>query len=131
MLSFFSRGRGLFDRSSRCKKCARIENTKWYAAQWRRSKNMTLYYQAKEAFLITTGGDAIAVGKTEPTFLTLDHVNNDGGGRFRKTVGYVLYRGIINADFPDSFQILCWNCNTGKQKNGGVCPHRARIKAVA
>ena len=26
-------------------------------------------------------------------------------------------------DFPEGFQILCFNCNAGKHRNGGRCPH--------
>lgn len=56
-------------------------------------------------------------------WLTVDHVNNDGlhrqsGG---KNSGHALYRQIINREFPDSFQILCWNCNCAKG-HYGQCP---------
>jgi hypothetical protein len=33
-------------------------------------------------------------------------------------------RYIIKNNYPDDFQILCANCNWGKQLNGGVCPHQ-------
>lgn len=62
-------------------------------------------------------------------FLTIDHVNNDGnvqrkllGGR---ATGGSLYLAIIKADFPKDLQILCYNCNFGKHRNGGVCPHKS------
>lgn len=55
------------------------------------------------------------------SFLTLDHVNNDG---FKDTrTGLSLYQWIIKNNFPDTFQLLCWNCNCGRHYNGGVCPH--------
>ena len=65
-------------------------------------------------------------GEDNPMFLTVDHVNNDGykerkgrgGGGTDKT-----YLRIINENFPDTYQILCYNCNLGKARNGGVCPH--------
>jgi hypothetical protein len=31
---------------------------------------------------------------------------------------------IIKSGFPNSFQILCYNCNNGKRMNRGVCPHQ-------
>lgn len=70
--------------------------------------------------------------ETEPLFLTIDHVNNDGadhrrilanGKKWRSGMDLSVYRDIIKREFPADFQILCWNCNTGKQRNGGICPH--------
>jgi hypothetical protein len=31
----------------------------------------------------------------------------------------------VKQGFPDGFQTLCFNCNVGKYKNGGVCPHQS------
>ena len=72
-------------------------------------------------------------GETIIEFLTLDHINNDGAHHRRKlcnesrnisaTRGRALYRWIVRNDFPPIFQVLCCNCNFGKQINGGVCPH--------
>lgn len=30
---------------------------------------------------------------------------------------------IIAAGFPAEYQILCFNCNIGRSRNGGRCPH--------
>ena len=57
-------------------------------------------------------------------FLTIDHVNNDGK-EHRKEIGKstdTLYKWIIDNNFPDTVQILCWNCYLGKKKFG-ECPH--------
>jgi hypothetical protein len=58
-------------------------------------------------------------------FLTIDHVNNDGAVH-RKTVksGVVFYCWLKNNGFPAGFQILCYNCNCGRAKNHGICPHK-------
>jgi hypothetical protein len=69
-------------------------------------------------------------GETEKTFLTLDHIGNDGaswrkrilGGRLR--AGYATYAWIYKNGFPEGFQVLCMNCNFGKRMNGGICPHQ-------
>lgn len=34
-----------------------------------------------------------------------------------------MYRWAILNGFPDELQLLCFNCNCGRQRNGGVCPH--------
>lgn len=37
-----------------------------------------------------------------------------------------LYRWLIQHDFPDGFETVCWNCAQGKRKNNGVCPHKLK-----
>jgi hypothetical protein len=61
---------------------------------------------------------------TNIKFLTVDHPNNDGM-KLRKVQGFgsSFYRWIIRNNFPPGFRILCWNCNSGREKNGGICPH--------
>lgn len=62
-------------------------------------------------------------------FLTLDHIDNDGG-EFRKkelgrrtAAGIHTYRWLKRNGYPDGIQVLCMNCQHGKRMNGGVCPH--------
>ena len=66
-------------------------------------------------------------------FLTLDHIDNNGaahrkflGGRSAGS-GRTLYLWIINNNFPRIFQVLCYNCNCGRARNGGVCPHKTLV----
>ena len=64
-------------------------------------------------------------------FLTIDHINNDGA-KHRKEINkginsmssYNFYRWLINNNYPNGFQVLCFNCNIGKYHNGGICPHK-------
>ncbi len=58
-------------------------------------------------------------------FLTLDHINNDGA-EHRKQIGgsHELVDWIIKNNYPAEFQILCQNCNVGKARNNGICPHK-------
>jgi len=67
-------------------------------------------------------------GKDNIDVLTIDHVN--GGGSYdRKELGSgdAFYRWLINNNFPLGFQVLCFNCNSGRHINGGVCPHKKVI----
>lgn len=64
-------------------------------------------------------------GEDEQMFLEVDHINNDGYAD-RKKNGPYIYGRIIKQGFPDTFQILCANCNKGKHRNGGVCPHKSQ-----
>lgn len=65
-------------------------------------------------------------GETIRQFLSLDHIHGDGN-KHRKEIGGrmpQLYKWIIANDFPPIFQVLCLNCNIGRHRNGGICPHQ-------
>lgn len=68
-------------------------------------------------------------GEKEPMFLSLDHINNDGYIHRKEIGGYgsVFYRKIKNEGFPEGLQVLCFNCNMGKMRNKGQCPHKGII----
>jgi len=84
----------------------------------------------QEVFAAYGGYRCVCCGETEPTFLTLDHINNDGG-EFRKKElgkrthsGYHTYRWLLRNGCPPVVQVLCMNCQHGKLMNKGVCPHQ-------
>lgn len=62
-------------------------------------------------------------GEHRRPFLTIDHVNDDGA-RETATAGYQLYLKIRRLGFPEAYRLLCYNCNAGRYRNGGVCPHK-------
>ena len=73
------------------------------------------------------GNTCVCCGETIPGFLTIDHINGDGHKHRReigKQGGIDFYTWIIKNNYPNNLQILCWNCNCGRQGNNGVCPHR-------
>ncbi len=59
-------------------------------------------------------------GEDRMNFLNIDHVNGNDGRR-----GSRLLRFIIRHGFPPQYRLLCYNCNMGRELNGGVCPHLA------
>ena len=65
-------------------------------------------------------------GERNTKFLTIDHMNNDGyvQRRLDKSKRAGSYGWIIKSGFPTDLQVLCFNCNSGKALNGGVCPHK-------
>jgi hypothetical protein len=78
-----------------------------------------------EAYNFYGGYKCVCCGITEPTMLTLDHV--DGGGtRHKKEIGrgYHYYRWLKNNGFPTKLQVMCYNCNSSKHLNGGICVHK-------
>lgn len=115
-----------------CRKCI----DRCFARYQRDRKNLCAYRNKHHADLkaqvfthYAPGGklQCACCGEAEPSFIQLDHLRNDGN-EHRKRLGSLsserLYRDIINRGFPPDFQLLCANCNIGKHKNGGTCPHQ-------
>ncbi|RLC98766.1 MAG: hypothetical protein DRI46_10745 [Chloroflexi bacterium] len=81
----------------------------------------------KNAIYKHYGDKCSCCGETDRGFFTIDHVDSDGHIERKQglyTSGSQFYRYIIQQDFPESYQILCYNCNLGRARNKGVCPHR-------
>lgn len=76
------------------------------------------------------GPECVCCGEKCLTMLTIDHVNNDGakhrnelnGGKGREA-SVELYCWLEENNYPSGFQVLCYNCNISKHRNGGVCGH--------
>jgi hypothetical protein len=89
----------------------------------------------EEAFARYGGWRCACCGETERKFLTLDHIGNDGymrkkyGGEPR--AAGQLYGWLRKMGYPDGFQVLCMNCNFGKARNGGLCPHQEGSTTIA
>lgn len=82
-----------------------------------------------EIFMAYGGWVCKCCGETEKSFLSIDHINNDGAKMRREGVHGVsnqFYRWLKKNGYPDGFQVLCMNCQWGKHINKGVCPHQAR-----
>lgn len=84
--------------------------------------------RVKDAVFAAYGGYVcVCCGETEKRFLTIDHINNDGA-KHRKEIGFRggigIHLWLCKNAFPEGFQVLCFNCNHGKQLNGGTCPHK-------
>lgn len=101
------------------------ENNKRF--QYRINSNKRL----REAAYLAYGRRCVCCGEENLLFLSIDHVNNDGAAHRRslRSTSTRSYGGVNilawakKNNFPPSLQLLCFNCNCGKQRNGGVCPH--------
>ena len=57
--------------------------------------------------------------------LTIDHFEPlESGG---KSDMYLVIARVHKKTgaWPDGLQILCYNCNSGRYRNGGICPHKS------
>jgi len=85
----------------------------------------------REVYAHYGNGKCQCCGETEYTFLTMDHINNDGAQhrrelKYHSATGHGFYVWLRKNNFPEGFQVLCQNCNVGKWRNGGVCPHKSK-----
>jgi hypothetical protein len=78
-------------------------------------------------------------GATEWEFLTLDHVAENGSAHRKELqqmqngrhVGWYIFKWLIDNGFPGGYQVLCFNCNVGKHRNSGICPHEVERRRLA
>ena len=86
------------------------------------------YAKQRQVVIDAYGNICSCCGESELLFLEIDHIENNGK-EHRKQIGTgakTLVCWLIQNKFPDGFQILCSNCNQGKKRNGGTCPHKSK-----
>lgn len=71
------------------------------------------------------GGKCQCCSEDKLAFLTIDHIHNDGYiDRQDSSSSNSFYLKLRREDVRLDLQVLCFNCNLGKQVNGGICPHK-------
>jgi len=86
------------------------------------------YAKLRQAALSAYGHSCACCGEPEPLFLEIDHIENNGA-EHRKKIGNSaksIVEWLAKNNYPNGFQILCANCNQGKKRNGGTCPHKSK-----
>lgn len=107
------------------------KNPEWVAKV--RKKGREYWQNMRHKIILAYGGYRCnCCGETEPSFLSIDHVNNDGAAH-RRSLGYAgngkggssrTLKWIRDNNYPPGFQVLCMNCQFGKVRNKGICPHQ-------
>lgn len=86
-------------------------------------KTLNSYHtKYRELVLNHYGNQCNCCGITQKVFLTIDHIDGSGAEHRKKGRSRV-YRSIIKENYPDNYQVLCWNCNSAKHLMG-TCPHQ-------
>lgn len=84
------------------------------------------YQRLRNVILDYYGRKCKCCGETIIEFLTIDHMNGHSTPRIKRRGGQrQILREIVESGFPDSIQILCYNCNCAKGVYG-ECPHNKR-----
>lgn len=119
---------------SRCKKCKVLTAKDWVKNNLDRHRANII--RKREILLdkirVHYGNKCSCCGEENKLFLTIDHINNDGyklrprnnKGKTKALFSHHYYKDIIKHNFPTDLQLLCWNCNCGRQRNKGICPHK-------
>lgn len=114
--------------NSRCLVCERVRQAQWRAQRPGYASKIVkrLYASRRQQVLDGYGGQCTCCGESHKEFLTVDHVNNNGNQERKEKrhrgIGSLFYKDIIDAKFPPSYQLLCYNCNAAKARCG-LCPH--------
>jgi hypothetical protein len=127
---FYEDYRSTDGRQSSCKKCYgeywrkdRVEHRERY-----RFKNQARFLDDRLNSLEHYGGQCACCGEDRWEFLTIDHIKG-GGHKQRKEAGITggsgFFRWLVTNNFPQGFQVLCFNCNCAK-KDKEKCPHQTR-----
>lgn len=101
-----------------------------YRNAWMKSREQA----ARKAVLDRYGHACACCGESEEVFLSLDHINSDGHiqRKSRRAGGYIgLFRRSLRIGWPTDLQMLCFNCNLGRARNDGICPHQQKMRVSA
>jgi hypothetical protein len=115
-------------RKQPCKCCAVVSSSLWEKKNPERKRksgeNRRLLLRSK--VLEAYDRRCACCGESEPKFLSIDHIFNDGAEHRREqkvSAGSRFYAWLARNGFPkDRFQLLCHNCNMAKGLYG-ECPH--------
>jgi len=99
-----------------------------------REYNRKVRHRITREVLTHYGGDppkCVCCGESNIFFLSIDHINNNGAehrkqifGKYKFTGGPAFYYWLKKNNYPEEYQVLCFNCNQGKLRNKGICPHK-------
>jgi hypothetical protein len=107
------------------------KNPLWVTHQ--RVKRNKRNRRLRDEFFLNYGNKCVCCGENNRGFLTLDHTYNDGAKeRGAQTTNTKVIEKLYREGWPkqDRYQIMCYNCNCGKQSNAGICPHKQDVKDV-
>jgi len=112
-----------------CSTQCHVERMRKYYTKWQKSYRMRdiernkriqhkCYYKLRLEVIQHYGSKCVCCGESHIDFLAIDHIHGDGT-KHRNVIGgtsQTLYRWIKKHNFPNSFQLLCHNCNHCKGK---------------
>lgn len=116
-----------------CTKCNRPYDTQYkmcdHCRLVKNKVSLARYHRIRKTVFDMYGGKCVCCGEANEYFLTLDHINGGGNQDRLKNgnKGTEIYKEIYKKGYRDDLQLLCMNCNFGKSRNKGICPHKGII----
>ena len=115
--------------AGKCPVCCKKNDTKATVCSRCCARHRAARMVLKRDVMNLYGGKCSCCGETELSFLTLDHINNDGAEKRRSgehSTGMTLYRWIRRNGTPADLACLCMNCQWSKRIDG-VCVHQSAM----
>jgi len=90
-----------------------------------RKRGQISYQKLRMAVYAAYGGPKCnCCGENEIRFLSMDHIDNNGGEHRKEIPSTKSLLGWLKKNnFPTGFQVLCMQCNFAKGKHN-ICPHQ-------
>lgn len=78
--------------------------------------------------IIHYGAKCSCCGETIIEFLTIDHMYEEGHKQRNRLhrQGRTLYLWLVQNNYPEGYQVMCFDCNCGRARNNGICPHKQK-----
>lgn len=117
-----------------CTVCLREKAKKWakkvgyrnrpYVKVAKRLGAMALRKKVRGLLFKRYGEKCERCAESRKPFLTIDH-RKGGGTKERRSQTFIKWaNSLLKGPKRRDIRVLCWNCNCGRQMNGGVCPHK-------
>jgi len=99
------------------------KNHKEKVSKWNKVYGKKYRDKNRELVFDHYGRQCACCGEKELKFLSIDHIDGNGT-RHRKEIHGKINAWLVKNNFPKGFQTLCFNCNWGRYRNNGICPHK-------
>lgn len=116
---------------NRCVKCKSTTKGATYCKECRkkyipqgvkyRAARRVVRQSQKQQLFALRGGRCECCDEGNLAFLTIDHINGLEGGKRESTIQ--ILNMIEKFGWPKNLRLLCYNCNMGRARQGGICPH--------
>lgn len=120
------------DRKTNPEKYREYDKKRWKTAN-RMESQKQYRISIREKVFKHYGNKCKCCGESTTEFLSIDHIKRDGARHRREFLGsnesggsHRMRLWIIKNNYPKTLQLLCMNCNLGRERNNGVCPHKRR-----
>lgn len=84
-----------------------------------------LHKEIRDEVLIHYGGKCSCpvCPETNFEFLTIHHLTKEAKVRDKGKTGGNLYPHLKKLGYPTDVCVMCFNCNCGRERHHGICPH--------